>query len=234
MTARTRAALKLLFETDDVPTAVQYGDLIDSCVNLVDTTAQSLASNVTVSGAAAGVVCAVNLFVTKLTFSEINNLTTLSASNVRTSAFRHRSPHAYMWLDTSVTYAGSLSPQKVAGPTTAHPGDLKAFTHTASNRLTYTGNQARMMVMYNLAVDSGGLTTEFIFQGFIAKNGVLEPDSMAVSNLESTPLNQITGSAIVDMVSGDYVEIWSATSGSAAAITLRTLSMAVYPVSWIF
>ena len=42
MTAQTKATLKPLFETGDVPDGSTYTDLIDSFVNLADTTAQTM------------------------------------------------------------------------------------------------------------------------------------------------------------------------------------------------
>ena len=53
MTAKSRATLKQQFATGDVPTGSDYVDLIDSFLNLVDTTAQTVTSEqviATVSG----------------------------------------------------------------------------------------------------------------------------------------------------------------------------------------
>lgn len=43
MTTYNRTSLKTFFETGDVPTGTNYADLIDSCLNLVDTDTQSIA-----------------------------------------------------------------------------------------------------------------------------------------------------------------------------------------------
>lgn len=53
MTAQDRATLKSEFETGDVPDGTDYGNLIDSFLSLVDTSAQTVASPVTFSGSAA-------------------------------------------------------------------------------------------------------------------------------------------------------------------------------------
>lgn len=47
MTAKSRATLKAQFATGDVPAGSDYADLIDSCLNLVDTTAQTAAAQIT-------------------------------------------------------------------------------------------------------------------------------------------------------------------------------------------
>lgn len=51
MTAKTRSAIKLLFEQGDKPQGSDYEDLIDSYLSVADTTAQSLSSPLTVTGA---------------------------------------------------------------------------------------------------------------------------------------------------------------------------------------
>lgn len=43
MTTYNRTTLKAFFETGDVPTGQNYADLIDSCLNIVDTAQQSIA-----------------------------------------------------------------------------------------------------------------------------------------------------------------------------------------------
>ena len=44
MTTFSRTSLKSFFETGDVPSGSDYANLIDSCLNLVDTSAQTIAS----------------------------------------------------------------------------------------------------------------------------------------------------------------------------------------------
>lgn len=50
MTAQTRATLFTYFETGDKPTQSQFHDLIDSSVSLIGSSAQSITSNVTLTG----------------------------------------------------------------------------------------------------------------------------------------------------------------------------------------
>ena len=51
MTQQTRATLKGVFEQGDVPQGSDYEDLIDSFVSLADTTAQTVTSDLTITGA---------------------------------------------------------------------------------------------------------------------------------------------------------------------------------------
>lgn len=50
MTARTPTVLKTFFETNDVPTQTQFGDLLDSYINAVQTSAQTIFSAVSALG----------------------------------------------------------------------------------------------------------------------------------------------------------------------------------------
>ncbi len=62
MTSQTRATNTALFENGDQPSGTNYRDLIDSYVGLIDATAQSMTSNLTVPTLIASVVCANTLF----------------------------------------------------------------------------------------------------------------------------------------------------------------------------
>lgn len=48
MTAKNRSDNKAAFETGDAPTGTNYADLIDSFLSITDSTAQSVASDITV------------------------------------------------------------------------------------------------------------------------------------------------------------------------------------------
>lgn len=70
MTEFSKQSLKTFFETGDVPFGQQYSDLIDSCVNLVDTTAQNVASPLVIAEVITPrVSAAVGTFSTSLTVS---------------------------------------------------------------------------------------------------------------------------------------------------------------------
>lgn len=53
MTAQTRATLKTYFETGDKPTQTQFANTIDSFVSLLDTTAQTVVSDISLGGSLA-------------------------------------------------------------------------------------------------------------------------------------------------------------------------------------
>tara|TARA_B100000287_G_C20553552_1_gene749484 strand:+ start:440 stop:1081 length:642 start_codon:yes stop_codon:yes gene_type:complete len=54
MTARSKSTLKGYFNTGDTPTEENYGDLIDSKLNIIDATAQTISSKLIFSGQVTG------------------------------------------------------------------------------------------------------------------------------------------------------------------------------------
>lgn len=66
MATKSRTNLKSLFETGDTLTQASFTDLIDSNINLTDTTAQTLASNLTVPNLAANQISADTGYITNL------------------------------------------------------------------------------------------------------------------------------------------------------------------------
>jgi hypothetical protein len=66
MTAKSRSALKSAFETGDIPDGTDYADLIDSFLNLSDTTAQTVTSDISLGAG--------------ITFSQVTAAVSASAS----------------------------------------------------------------------------------------------------------------------------------------------------------
>lgn len=91
MTQYSKTTLKTFFQTGDIPTGQNYADLIDSCVNQVDTTVQSMAGALNPTELITPRVSATDVNVTG-TFSAnslvVNNITgdiTASAANITTA-----------------------------------------------------------------------------------------------------------------------------------------------------
>lgn len=86
MTTFNKATLKAFFETGDVPLGQQYSDLIDSCINIVDTSAQSIVSPISVgelitprvsavNGSFTGVVSALGLIAQQVAITDFLSVT---------------------------------------------------------------------------------------------------------------------------------------------------------------
>lgn len=86
MTAN-KASLQALFETGDVPTGADYSNLIDSCLNLVETSAQNMLGALIATEVITPRVSAANLNVTSVLSAQslvVNNYNTVSATSINT------------------------------------------------------------------------------------------------------------------------------------------------------
>lgn len=84
MTAQNRTTNKSAFEQSDVPVGTDYADLIDSFVSIVDTTAQSIASDLTIPNITInGIVSADNVVSSVI---HINSIVLGAASTVLSTA----------------------------------------------------------------------------------------------------------------------------------------------------
>jgi hypothetical protein len=109
MTARARATLKTSFENGDTPQGSNYEDLIDSAVNLTDSSAQTITSKLTIgNGVETTNVTAQRIYASAATFTGtvsanvLNAPTHQGASLTITGACSVSS----VWVDGTATFAG--------------------------------------------------------------------------------------------------------------------------------
>ncbi|MGH8601279.1 MAG: hypothetical protein ACREXR_00395 [Gammaproteobacteria bacterium] len=242
MTVRSRAALKALFEDGDVPNSAAYSDFIDSGVNLIDTTAQAIASDLKVPKLITTTLSAIQLYTRDLNANSLSTIGTVDVDagsgigEIITSSLRHRSPFGAFRLNTANnSYGGSLVAIKVSAPTTAYAVDLLGFTHTSPNRLTYAAGSdtIRALVSYNISAYLS-IGTIVNVHTFVAKNSVVLRNSRQGLSISSAFERTACGHIITTLSAGSFLEIWTETTATAAAITVRNLSMTVHPVSWSF
>lgn len=93
MTAQNKASLTALFEQGDIPTGTNYADLIDSCVNASETSAQAISSPLTATEFIAPRVSATNANVTGVfsaatAYANTAVIATVSADAIYASAAR--------------------------------------------------------------------------------------------------------------------------------------------------
>ncbi len=121
MTALSRASLKTFFENGDIPQGSDFANLIDSCMNVVDTSAQSLASPLVVT----------ELITPRVSAASANILGIVSAGSIATGAITASSITALSLFVSGNISAGSGS----------FTGDVSASTGTvyASALRTVTG-----------------------------------------------------------------------------------------------
>lgn len=84
MTETTRSTLKAAFENGDVPQGSDYANLIDSAVNPVDSSAQTITSKLTISGGMETTnVTAQRVFASAATYTGTVSAATLNATTLQ-------------------------------------------------------------------------------------------------------------------------------------------------------
>jgi hypothetical protein len=112
MTARSRANLITEFQTGDVPDGDDYKDLIDSALNLTDSSAQTVTSKLTISGGVETTnVTAQRVFASAATFTGAVSASTLNGTTLQGSTIRltQTVSASSMWVDGPAKFDGTVS-----------------------------------------------------------------------------------------------------------------------------
>lgn len=218
MTAINRAALYAYFLTGLKPTQSQFADLVDSCLNLATTSAQSIASDVTVSGnfiisSSAKLTISGNLAVSGAT-----NLKALTASNLNVTS-------------SAIPTNGLYLPANNTPSMTANGNQVAQFVNngSAANYLTITnsptGSEPRLGVdgvdvNQGLSfVAKGNAAIGFISQGALQAQIIGPP--LAVNLMQM--MGAIATSAPSFLATGSDTNIGiTMTAKGNAAITFNT------------
>jgi hypothetical protein len=86
MTTYDKITLKTFFETGDIPTGTDYANFIDSCVNVAETSAQTINGPINPTELITARVSATNANITGILSANTVNLATLTAAQVTASA----------------------------------------------------------------------------------------------------------------------------------------------------
>lgn len=135
------------------------------------------------------------------------------------------SPLAHMTMQgnaTATVIAAPATPVKVAGTTTL--GDLSQKFDHSNNRLTYTGAQARVL---RVSVVAGLTSTAANRLGLmVAKNGAVVADSASYQTTDAAGLaDSLYCQTVVELVAGDYLEVFASNSTAANNVTASSLSV---------
>ena len=116
--------------------------------------------------------------------------------------------------------------EKIVGVTTASSINQK-FSHS-DNRLTYTGGLARSFKVTSF-VSANSVTTQTVtILVRIAKNGITIDESESQASTSATGRNEnFPSQAIVEMVSGDYIEIFIANATNANNLLVTELNVVI-------
>lgn len=137
------------------------------------------------------------------------------------------SGNLYISSTANTVIASSNTPVKILGTTTSV--NLFRFTSPTNNRLTYTGIKTRRsMVMCSLTSTLLGSSGNKYFSFYIAKNGVVLPESkQKVKLLSNTDQTPISISCLVLLAPNDYIEVWVENNTDDTDMFVQTLNMSI-------
>ena len=134
----------------------------------------------------------------------------------------------YISTPAETTIAGADTPIKAAGTTTALQSNN--FTHSGSNRLTYTGTTTLYFNVQALisATKAAGSASDVRFA--IAKNGSVVTGMSVSRNVSSTAEGAMACGGIIQMETDDYVEIWVENLDNADNMTVQEGTLTAFTV----
>lgn len=224
MAQQDKATLKQAFETGDAPTGSDFENLIDSQLNLAETTAQTINGSVNFAGGVTfASVSAASIGGSTGTFGVVTasggTFTTLSANSI----FGLAKAEAY------ATSTGLISVTAINSYVVTNVGTsaevTNQFTHNGSGRLTYTGTAPKQF-MFDVDFTVSGVTSVQNLAVRLGKDGT----SLAKTTMElrlaasSAPYVGHTG-AIITLTANSYVEVYATPTLNISNILFEKLNI---------
>lgn len=187
MAAKSRANLRAAFETGDVPDGDDFGDLIDSFVNITDTSAQSVASPISPPSLTTGTVSATTVY------ANVQYVRGLST---------HENPYIEAYADvTAITSVEATATWTLVSAALTAP-NASSFS-VSGHDITYTGGvTAKFMV--EAQIDVRGSTNQQLWFG-VTKNGTIVSGSISKAKLAVADLVTRSTRTIVELKGTDII-----------------------------
>jgi hypothetical protein len=147
MTTYNKASLKTFFEQGDVPQGADYANFIDSCINIVETAAQTMAGALVTTKLITPLVSATTLNTESLNVSASNSITLNSDNNITIDASNN----------VGVSAAGNLSLNSDAGITVSAGVNISFLANT--NITMTTNNDITLAADNNITITPDNLFT---------------------------------------------------------------------------
>jgi len=250
MTAKSRANLKAVFQTGDKPDGDDFADLIDSCVNVTDTSAQTLAGNVTVDSltatiVSAGTVNADTLNVAGFTvsgislavvsagdlFSDTARIVSASVDQLRVSALStHKNPYAEAYADLTAftSIDATASWVQVCADLTSQLG---AGFSVSGHDVKYTGTVTAKFVVE--AQIEGRVSANQLLWVAVTKNGTVVSGSVSKRQPGNTNLAAFETRTVVELKANDNVSMKVQTpDGPIQRMETFGVKYLIHPVYW--
>lgn len=225
MPQQDKATLKSAFETGDGPTGSDFANLIDSQLNLQETTAQTILGAVAFTGGVTfSAVSAATVGGGTGTFSVLAataaTIVTLTATNLYGLARGE-----FFATSNGLVAVTALNSYVQTNVATSADVALVQFTHNASGRLTYTGIPTKtMQVEVDFTVTPTTVTQTLEVR--IGKDGA----SLSKSGIQlrmSTNSAEFCGhvGALVTMTANSYIEVMASPTLNVSNVTFTKLTL---------
>lgn len=231
MAQRDKATLKTIFETGDAPTGSDFEDLIDSSLNLQETTAQTINGQISFAGGASfASLSAATVGGAQGTFTSLNataaSMVTLSVNNLSGLA----RAEMYGLTPGTAAYASmSAFVPLTAMLTTADSAIIQQFTHSSSARLTYVGTVTKV-VNVEVTFDTQTVTGRQHFAMRVGVNGnTLEKSEVTFMSTTAAGATSHGGGfgCMVTLTANSFIEVWSAAYLNNANVIFTRLNVRV-------
>lgn len=215
MSIRNRQNLKADFETGDTLTQDAFEDLIDSSLNLVDTSAQSLASN---------------LSMPNLATNSVSAQTVYSDNVVCVGYVLNRNPVAEVYTTTTASLGAWTSGLFQPMTQTFQAPLLNAFS-VSGNTLTYTATvTATCEILADVQLKASSSAGNF--SANIYHNGFVEQQSYVNKPFSAGEKAQMNLMCLSKLKPNDTLQVYLGQEGALSAMEVHGCHMIVKPVYW--
>lgn len=233
MTEKSRPNLKSTFQNSDIITEEAFIDLIDSCLNLVDTTAQQFSSPVVTPGITVTTVSAANMYATN-TFGE----------SVTVSAAHHKNPFIELTNDSPEVLLASLyqssaadseTPRRLSANTTAHLDRAFGFGHAGGGTIAYqAATSAKVYVEYNLRLISSSDGVAHHWNLYLFKNSAKQAKTQMRFSTIPDQYETVQVRGVIDMATNDNVHVYAclAETNGSAVLHIAGIDAVAFPIYW--
>ena len=231
MTAKSRANLKAAFQSGDTPDGDDFADLIDSFANITDTTAQSIAGNLTVESLTGTTVSAGDTFTDTLKVSGAVTANSVFADSAKVSGLsRHLNPYGEAYADvTAITSIEATATwTQVSGVLTAP--NAVGFT-VSGHDVTYTGTVTAKFLV-DCQVEARGSALQQLWLG-VAKNDSVVSGTISKRRLTGAELAVQGTRGVMELKTNDVVSLRVQTpDGPIAPLDTFGVKYMLVPVYW--
>jgi hypothetical protein len=224
MAQQDKATLKQAFETGDAPTGSDFENLIDSQLNLAETTAQTINGPVNFAGGVTfASISAATVGGNTGTFGTVStsgiSAVTVSASNI----------FGLARAECFATSPGTISTTAINSYVVTNVGtsaeSLSQFTHNGSGRLTYTGSLTKNF-MFDVDFTVSGVTASQNVAVRLGKDGTSQSKTTIELRLSATsaPFCGHVG-GIITLTANSYVEVLATATLNVSNIVFEKLNL---------